>query len=196
MATVVSEKNVGKIHVFQSETQYTNNLNKVATNDLAMVKVNLFDQLKGNTAPVLTALIDWDKMKTLNGGTDVRNYNDTTTGLKSYGGDYSFPDVTGGTSRRGTILLKQNYLNFDKLLIVYSGDSARFYFTRIYDIYEFKQAMNSGGAVNLTDSSGSCNWYIRPHVQAQMAPLSTNTTFFIYDQNCSILEIYGVTYTD
>lgn len=192
---IVSEKNVGKIHVFSSETQYTNNKSKMSDNDIAMVKLNLIDQLKGNSSPVLTPLCDWDRMKTLNGGTDVRNYSDSTTGLKSYGGDSSFPDVSGGTSRKGTILLKQSYLNFDKLLVIGSDDSALYCLSTIWDIWDFKNAMNMGGAVSLFNVPGS-HWYIRPHTPTGMAPLSTTTAFFIYDQNASIVEIYGVTYTN
>lgn len=190
--TTVSEKNVGKIHVFSSETQYNSNKSKMANNDIAMVKLNLIDQLKGNSSPVLTPLIDWDRMKTLNGGTDVRNYNDSFTGLRSYGGDYSFPDVSGGTSRKGTILLKQSYLNFDKLLIAYSGDNTNYYFTHVYDVYEFKQAMNSGGTVEL--AGYNVYWRIYPHKSRVLT--STPTTFFYYEQNGSIIEIYGVTYTN
>ena len=192
---IVSEKNVGKIHVFSSETQYNSNKSKMSDNDIAMIKLNLIDQLKGNSAPVLTPLCDWDRMKTLNGGTDVRNHSDSTTGLKSYGGDYSFPDVSGGTSRKGTILLKQSYLNFDKLLVIGSGDNAKYCISNVLDIWEFKNVMNMGGAVSLFDTEG-CYWYIRPHTPTGMAPLSTTTAFFIYGQNSSIVEIYGVTYTN
>ena len=192
---IVSEKNVGKIHVFSSETQYTNNKSKMSDNDIAMVKLNLIDQLKGNSSPVLTPLCDWDKMKTLNGGTDVRNYINSTTGLKSYGGDYSFPDVSGGTSRIGTILLKQSYLNFDKLLVIGSDDNTLYCLSTIWDIWDFKNAMNMGGAVNLFNAPRDY-WYIRPHTPTGMAPLSTTTAFFIYEQNSSIVEIYGVTYTN
>lgn len=191
--TTVSEKNVGKIHVFSSETQYNSNKSKMANNDIAMVKLNLIDQLKGNSSPVLTPICDWERMKTLNGGTDVRNYSDSSTGLKSYGGDYSFPDVSGGTSRKSTILLKQSYLNFDKLLITYSGDNALYYFTHVYDVYEFKQAMNSGGVVELAGVGGTY-WRIYPHNGRVLS--STPTTFFCYEQDCSIIEIYGITYTN
>ena len=193
--TTVSEKNVGKIHVFSSETQYNSNKSKMSDNDIAMVKLNLIDQLKGNSAPVLTPLCDWERMKTLNGGTDVRNIIDSTSGLKTYGGDSSFPDVSGGTSRKGTILLKQSYLNFDKLLIIGSRDSARYCFNKMWDVWDFKTEMNIGGAVILFNDAGSY-WYIRPHKPTGMSPLSTATTFFIYEQNSSIIEIYGVTYTN
>lgn len=193
--TTVSEKNVGKIHVFSSETQYNSNKSKMANNDIAMVKLNLIDQLKGNSTPVLTALMDWDRMKTLNGGTDVRNLIDSTSGLKTYGGDSSFPDVSGGTSRKGTILLKQSYLSFDKLLIIGSGDSARHCFSKMWDVWDFKTEMNMGGVVILFNGAGNY-WYIRPHKPTGMSPLSTATTFFVYEQNSSIIEIYGVTYTN
>lgn len=195
--TTVSEKNLGKIHVFSSETQYNSNKSKMSDNDIAMVKLDLIEQLKGNSAPVLTALVDWDTMKTLNGGTDVRNYSDSNTGLKSYGGDYNFPDVSGGTYRKGTILLKQSYLNFDKLLVISSGDNARYCLNKLWDVWDFNYEMNMGGVVLLFNDPGAC-WYVRPHYSPNnaLAPLSTTTKFFVYEQNSSIVEIYGITYTN
>ncbi len=185
--------NLGKIHVFPSEESYNNNKESVGSNDIALIKSSLMDELKGNTTPTLTALVDWDRMKTLNGGTDVRNYSHTSTGLKSYGGDKSFPDVTGGTSRSGTILLKQSYTNFDKLLVISSGDNALYCFNKIFNVWEFQSVMNMGGVVDIIATEG-IYWRLRPHVAPDLAPLSTETTWFQYSQNSSIVEIYGVKY--
>lgn len=185
--------NLGKIHVFPSETSYTNNKSSIDSNDIALVKSSVLDELKGNTAPTLTALIAWDRMKALN-GSDVRNYSDSNTGLKSYGGDSSFPDIENGTSRKGTILLKQSYTNFDKLLIILSGDNATYCFAKIWNVWEFQNVMNMGGAVDLVNAPQGIYWGIRPHTAPNMAPLSTETTWFCYEQNSAIVEIYGVKY--
>lgn len=187
--------NLGKVHIFPSETSYTNNKSNIGSNDIALVKSSLMDELKGNTTPTLTALINWDRMKALNGGTDVRNYSSTATGLKSYGGDSSFPDIENGTSRTGTVLLKQSYTNFDKLLIISSSDSADFCFDKLVDVWEFQSVMNMGGAVDLMNETG-LRWRIHPHTAPGLTPLSTETTWFIADdgQNSAIVEIYGVKY--
>ena len=187
--------NLGKVHIFPSETSYTNNKSNIGSNDIALIKSSLMDELKGNTTPTLTALIHWDRMKALNGGTDVRNYSSTATGLKSYGGDRSFPDIENGTSRKGTILLKQSYTNFDKLLIISSSDSAGFCFDKLVDVWEFQSVMNMGGVVDLMNETG-LRWRIHPHTAPSLTPLSTETTWFIADdgQNSAIVEIYGVKY--
>ncbi len=187
--------NLGKVHIFPTETSYTNNKSNIGSNDIALVKSSLMDELKGNTTPTLTALMNWDRMKALNGGTDVRNYSSTATGLKSYGGDSSFPDIENGTSRKGTILLKQSYTNFDKLLIISSSDSADFCFDKLVDVWEFQNVMNMGGVVDLMNETG-LRWRIHPHTAPGLTPLSTETTWFIADngQNSAIVEIYGVKY--
>lgn len=184
--------NLGRIHIFPSETSYTSNKSSIDSNDIALIKSDVIEELKGNTTPTLTALVDWDRMKTLY-GSDVRNYSNTNTGLKTYGGDYSFPDVTGGTSRKGTILLKQSYTNFDKLLVIISGDNATYCIKNIWNVWEFQSVMNMGGVVSLA-SEDDLHWHIRPHTAPNLAPLSTETTLFMYAQNCSIVEIYGVKY--
>lgn len=186
--------NLGKIHIFPSETSYSNNKSSIDSNDIALIKSDVIEKLKGNTTPTLTALVDWDRMKALNGGTDVRNYSDNATGLTTYGGDCSFPDVEGGIPRQGTILLKQSYTNFDKLLVIASADNAKYCLERIWDVWEFQSTMNMGGVVNLMEASHSAYWDIKPHKAPNFAPLSTETTFFVYEQNSSIVEIYGVKY--
>lgn len=185
--------NLGKVHVFPSETSYTNNKSSVNSNDIALVKSDILEKLKGNTTPTLTALIDWDRMKTLYGGTDVRQTSNSYTGLKAYGGTASYPDVTGGTSRKGTLLLKQSYTNFDKLLIIGSDDNALCCYNKIVDVWEFQTVMNMGGVVDLINETGQY-WRIRPHKAPNLAPLSTETTLFKYDEGSAIVEIYGIKY--
>lgn len=48
---------------------------------------NILNRAVGKTEPTLTSLINWDSMKSANGGTDVRNIKNTTYGTTAYGGD-------------------------------------------------------------------------------------------------------------
>jgi hypothetical protein len=71
----------------------------------------------GKTQPTLTALVDWDTMKTLNNGVDVRTaYNkNQNTGIVGYGGDVT-------ALNNGDIILKQDFSTFDAMCINYADD--------------------------------------------------------------------------
>ena len=134
-----------KIHVFPSYNSFNKNIYSVGSDDFAFVKTDLLDKLAGNTTPTLVALIDWDTMKTRNGGTDVRNINNTYTGIKAYGGDYSFPTTSGGSdSRQGTIMLKESYTLYDKILVVSSSDSGDIEKFTIFNVWELQKALSEG----------------------------------------------------
>lgn len=186
--------NLGKIHVFPSEAVYKQHSSELGNSDLALVRDDVIEKLKGNTAPTMTALIDWSKMKELNGGVDVRNYTDTSTGQKSYGGDASFPDVRGGTKLKGTIILKQPFTDFDKILVVYSGDDAHSSYVSIIDSWALYWQMQCGGIVSLIEGSDDLHWTILPMANSTLTPHSTAKTLFNYKQNSSIVEIYGLKY--
>lgn len=112
----------------------------------------MLDKLAGNTTPTLVALIDWDTMKTRNGGTDVRNINNTSTGIKAYGGDSSFPTTSGGSdSRKGTIMLKESYTLYDKILVVSSSDSGNIAKYTIFNVWELQKALSEGYRFYLSD---------------------------------------------
>lgn len=185
--------NLGKIHVFPSEAVYKQHSSELGDSDLALVRDDVLEKIKGNTAPTMTALCDWEAMKALNGGTDVRNYTDTSTGQKSYGGDASFPDVRGGTKRKGTIILKQPFTNFDKILVVHSHDNALYSSVTIIDSWALYWQMHCGGIVPLIKDVTQY-WNIRPMANSTLTPLSTAQRFFSYEQNSAIIEIYGLKY--
>ena len=50
----------------------------------------LVSKVAGGNQPSLTSIIDWNAMKAANGGVDVRNLNNTNTGILAYGGDNGF----------------------------------------------------------------------------------------------------------
>lgn len=185
-----------KIHVFPSYNSFNKNISSVGSDDFAFVKTDLLDKLTGNTTPTLVALIDWDTMKTRNGGTDVRNINNTARGIKAYGGDSTFPTTSGGSdSRKGTIMFKESYMLYDKILVVGSDDSGNFTKYELYDVWELQKAFSEGYSFRLT-SANSNYWIVLSGVQSGTSthPLSTDTIWYIDEQNSSIIEIYGVKY--
>lgn len=184
-----------KIHVFPSYNSFNKNISSVESDDFAFVKTDLLDKLAGNTTPTLVALIDWDTMKTRNGGTDVRT-NNTSTGIKAYGGDYSFPTTSGGSdSRKGTIMLKESYTLYDKILVVSSNDSGTIEKYTIFNVWELQKAFSEGYRFFLSNDD-SAYWIVFSGVQSGTTthPISTDTIWYNETQNCSIIEIYGVKY--
>ncbi|WP_307977966.1 hypothetical protein [uncultured Phascolarctobacterium sp.] len=185
-----------KIHVFPSYNSFNKNISSVGSDDFAFVKIDLLDKLAGNTTPTLVALIDWDTMKTRNGGTDVRNINNTSTGIKAYGGDSSFPTTSGGSdSRKGTIMLKESYTLYDKILVVGNNDSGTYSSYTLWDVWELQKAFSEGSYLNFFGTSDQY-WGLYSGVQSGTTthPLSTDTVWYTEIQNCSIIEIYGVKY--
>lgn len=185
-----------KIHVFPSYNSFNKNISSVGSDDFAFVKTDLLDKLAGNTTPTLVALIDWDTMKTRNGGTDVRNINNTSTGIKAYGGDATFPTTSGGSdSRQGTIMLKESYTLYDKILVVSSNNSGNIEKYTIFDVWELEKAFSEGYRFFLSNNDTDY-WCIFSGVQSGTTthPLSTDTIWYTETQNSSIIEIYGVKY--
>ena len=185
-----------KIHVFPSYNSFNKNIPSVGSDDFAFVKTDLLDKLAGNTTPTLVALIDWDTMKTRNGGTDVRDINNKAKGIKAYGGDSSFPTTSGGSdSRKGTIMLKESYTLYDKILVVGSDDSGASCQYKLYDVWELQKAFSDGYDFNLIYND-SVYWCLHSGVQSGTTThlLSTDTIWYTENQNSSIVEIYGVKY--
>lgn len=185
-----------KIHVFPNYQSFNKNISKVGSDDFAFVKTDLLDKLAGNTTPTLVALIDWDTMKTRNGGTDVRNINNTTRGVKAYGGDATFATtVNGSDSRKGTIMFKEAYTLYDKILIVGSDDDGSYLKHELYDVWALQKAFSEGYSFKLNVTNATY-WIVLSSVQTGTSThlLSTDTVWYVDLQNCSIVEIYGVKY--
>lgn len=186
-----------KIHVFPSYNSFNKNISSVGSDDFAFVKTDLLDKLTGNTTPTLVALIDWDTMKTRNNGTDVRNINNTSRGIKAYGGDYSFPTTSGGSdNRKGTIMLKESYTLYDKILVVGTTDSGTRTAYFLFDVWEIQKAMSEGYSFHIYLDSAVSYWLVLSGVNSGTSThlLSTDTIWYSADQNCGIIEIYGVKY--
>lgn len=194
--TTVSEKNVGKIHVFSSETQYNSNKSKMANNDIAMVKLNLIDQLKGNSSPVLTPICDWERMKTLNGGTDPRQGTSASSGIKAAMSWNYFPVFTvNNTSVRG-IVLKDSIANYDGVIFECTDDSCNYAFYKYMTLQNYIKAMSMGGYFNMSENSSNY-FYIYPmECTGTFAVKSTFNYLYGGSENAGFIEIYGVTYTN
>lgn len=151
---------------------------------------DLLQRAVGKAEPKLTALIDWAAMNAANGGHDVRNINNTTYGIKAYGGD------SGGSLGSGDIILKSSYENYDALLIEYTNDSGSFNHSQIWPMWQFKRMMNTKG---LTELFANDDIYWR--ICGRRHPSTPSTAYRIevapgsgYTQNCGIIEMYGITY--
>ena len=142
------------------------------------------DRVCGKTQPTMTALIDWNTMKSTNGGTDVRNINNTKTGIKAYGGDDT-------SLNDGDIILKSSYENYDALFVEYTNDEGTFHASTLIPMWKFKFDMNTKGATWLVSDVHNY-WNVRGRNHATRP--STATRINISAQNCGIIEIYGVTY--
>ena len=185
-----------KIHVFPSYNSFNKNISSVGNDDFAFVKTDLLDKLTGNTTPTLVALIDWDTMKTRNGGTDVRTVINTASGIKAYGGDYAFPTTSGGSdSAKGTIMLKESYTLYDKILVVSSDDRGDIEKYTIFNVWELQKAFSEGCRFYISHDETDY-WVVFSGVQVGTTshPLSTDTIWYNQIQNSSIIEIYGVKY--
>lgn len=162
----------------------SDNSTKIATT--AFVH-NLLGRAVGKTQPTLTALIDWEDMKSANGGVDVRNIRNTTYGVIAYGGDVKNASLGEG----GNIFLKQNFNTFDAILINYTNDDGSFNEFSLFPMWEFYLKYNTKGVFNILQTA-DVYWRIRGS-QSTTNP-STLTKLNIYRQNSGIIEIYGVTY--
>ena len=73
-------------------------------------------------------------------GVDVRNINNTSTGIVVYDGDNDFTNRWSNCS----IALKQSYIDFNKLYIVATDDEGKLVFSCIRKSWEFSQALKIG----------------------------------------------------
>ena len=146
------------------------------------------DRVCGKTQPTMTALIDWNTMKSTNGGTDVRNINNTTTGIKAYSGDAT-------SLNNGDIILKSSYENYDALLVEYTSDTGDVHASMLIPMWKFKFDMNTKGITRLVSDEYNY-WDVRGRNYATRPSTATriNIGSAYIPQNCGIIEIYGVTY--
>ena len=168
---------------------------------------DLLRTLDGNKAPVMTDIFDRagtidltalsaaDKArhKALidKSQNTIQNLWNNTTGIHAYGGDV---DMANGYAH-GTLKLTQSYKNFDKILVVASGDDAIWTTYRIWDTWELAHAFSSCFAFDIIGMTGIF-WIVygtQQHGTEKFA-WSTDTVWSCREQNCGIIAIYGLSY--
>lgn len=131
------------------------------------------DSISGHKAPVMTPLIDWEEMKRQNSNNDVRNINEQTYGII-------------GTSRNNPILLKESYKNYDKIFIIFCGNSWGTRRNISYEVWQLEYLFTTKEAF-LLYQQGEAIWMLK-------STNSTETKWITHSksENCGIVEIYGI----
>lgn len=145
-----------------------------------------------------TPLIDWATMEAKrNGGEKVKNIVNNGHGVTAYGGDTSFSyQKSGGDGTYGDIFLKQSYKNFDVILIHGCNDEGSYNWFSAWETwhlqYAFEHCQRFG--INKDDTYNDHYWQVFGSVKhgTNNYTLSTDTFWSCYDQNCGIIEIYGL----
>lgn len=150
----------------------------------------LKNRIAGRNQPTMTALVNWSAMANACGASTCKNLVNAGTGISAYGGDQS-----GTGFNHGDIILNQSYQNFDALLVLYTDDSGDINNTAKFEKWELDFELSIGYRFNLTKNP-SQYWYVYPKAVNGTAShnCSTTTRFYCNDQNCGIIEIYGLTY--
>lgn len=156
-----------------------------------------------NVNPILTPLIDWDAIAQSRQRTDKTTVQTIRNGVSTRVSYYTWqgfhPELGLSYIENGDIYLKEQFTNYDKLLVVSLGANA--YNTvryHIIDCGEFEWAMNNLPAVCLTgDASSAGLWSIYPYkTWGTNTKTSTKTLFKNYKESCDLVEIYGIKYTE
>ena len=143
--------------------------------------------------PEMTPLIDWNTMAFKANVTDVRNINNTITGIKAYGGDY-------GLLRSGDLYLKEDFTNYKRIMVVWTDDGGNFYNATILETWFLDYLLSqSKGRTSLINQqyNGNYYWgvygYNYSYVYSNVTYQTTKQYFSVNgQQNCGIVEIYGL----
>ena len=136
------------------------------------------DSISGHKAPVMTPLIDWEAMKRQNSNNDVRNINNTGTGIV-------------GTNTNNPILLKESYKNYDKVAIIATDIQGKYRLPVTYETWLLAFLFDQKNGFSLFDVY-SFMWKLTSTTNTSNP--STDTQWRQYEKNCGIIEIYGIKY--
>lgn len=150
------------------------------------------EALEQCSTPTKTALIDWEVMNFKANVSDVRNINNTTTGIKAYSGNNS-------QLHYGDIYLKEDFTNYPRLLIIWTDDSGTYLSTDIIETWllDYMLKQTKGTVSLIKQARGAYYWNIYGYEYSQtISEVTYNTTkdflFCNNNQNCGIVEIYGL----
>lgn len=152
---------------------------------------NHIDRMVGT--PIRIPIVDWTFMNTKAGIATVKTINNAN-GIVAYGGDQAALNT-------GDIYLKENFDNYEKIMIVWCPDNASCIGSTIIDSWLFDFLLGSSKAptslVN-DDYNKGCYWGIYGYSYTYTksgVDYKTTKKYFLCNgqQNCGILEIYGLT---
>lgn len=142
--------------------------------------------------PDMDALIDWENMAFKANVADVRNINNTTTGIKAYGGDHSL-------LRNGDIYLKEEFTKYQRIMVVWTDDRGSYYNSTVLETWLLDYLLNQSKGITSLINSQYANYYwgvwgYNYSITQSNVTYKTNKKFFLCNgqQNCGIVEIYGL----
>jgi hypothetical protein len=155
---------------------YADSAGNVAGWDVNSFKRNLC----GRNQPTLTSILDgcYD-----GNGNKINKKVNGSTGISGYD--------------TGDIHLTQSYKNFDKILIVHSNDDTNYENYILWDTWQLAYAFSRGWRFDLVNGANyGGNWNIYTAVRAGTSThkLSTDTIWYLSDENSVLVDIIGVNY--
>lgn len=154
-----------------------------------------------NKSPILTPLIDFDKMAEAR-GTEKKTVQTIQNGVSTNVTYYSWCLFSNPMStvyfETGDIYLKEPFTNYDKLLVVTLGsNNSQSMRCNVIDCGMLEWYMNNLPIVPLTGATGRGSgwWGLFPFkVWGTQTKTSTTTKLTCLGESTDMVEIYGVTY--
>lgn len=155
-----------------------------------------------NKSPILTPLIDFDKMATVRGVTDKTTVttirNGQSTSVTYYDWCLFSTPMSTVYFETGDIYLKEPFTNYDKLLVVTLGsNNNQSMRCNIIDCGMLEWYMNNLPIVPLTGATGRGSgwWGLFPFKEwGTQTKTSTTTKLTCQGESTDMVEIYGVKY--
>lgn len=157
-----------------------------------------------NKSPILTPLIDFNKMADVRGNTEKTTVTTIQNGVNTYVTYYNWclfsPHMSCVYFETGDIYLKESFTNYDKLLVVTLGsNNDQSMQCNVIDCGMLEWYMNNLPIVPLTGSTGRGSgwWGLFPFkAWGTQTKVSTTTKLACQGESTDMVEIYGVKYGD
>lgn len=155
-----------------------------------------------NKSPILTPLIDFDKMATVRGNTEKTTVTTIQNGKSVSVTYYAWCLFSTPMSvvyfESGDIYLKEPFTNYDKLLVVtLASNNSQSMRCNIVDCGMFEWFMNNLPIVPLTGATGRGSgwWGLFPYNKwGTQTKTSTTTKLTCQGESTDMVQIYGVKY--
>lgn len=136
----------------------------------------------------LTPLIDWERLLTADQNALIKN---TVYGVSYY-------NNTVNKAGRAVVYLKNDFTEYDELLIVYQFGDVWNTSTLSIPTWQLDSALASGRALFILPigSYYKCSLYSYKHPNWEPNNVSTTREFLIYNTDIKFCEIYGIKYFD